>query len=112
MHGMRRAILAAGLFLLTAACGASGGGPGTVGPAGQGQPAMVHVDPIAVPAQGQPAPAPSQAPAVTTTHPAAQPAGSAPASSPGTGSGPAVDDGSIRPCPMGNNPPLHKLCPV
>src|SRR5262249_46947007 len=114
MHGMRRAILAAGVFLLVVACGASGGGP--AGP-GTVRPAVVHVDPLAAPPpparprnpppRARPRPRRPRPPP-----PAAQPAGSARAPSPGSGSAPAVDDGSIRPCPMGTNPPLHKLCPV
>lgn len=109
---MRRAILAVGVLLLAAACGASGGGAGSPAQSGQhaqpvrAQPVVHAAQPVTV--QVQPAPEQSQAPA--------QPAPPAPAptssGSSGGGTGPAVDDGTIRPCPIGTSPPLHKICPV
>jgi hypothetical protein len=99
--------IAAGVLLLVAACGASGGAPTTpvgqpvrVMPAGQAAPAKAG----AQPAQSQPA---------AGQHATAPPAGGArpsPASG-GDGTGPAVGQG-MQHCPVGSNPPLHRLCPV
>src|SRR5437870_2009505 len=111
---MRRAILAAGVALLAVACGTSGGGGSSPAQPGRAQ-TVVRAQPVTVPVQAQPAPA--QAPAQALPAATAQPVRPAPAPTssgpPGGGSGPAVmDDGTIRPCPMGTNPPLHKICPV
>jgi hypothetical protein len=110
MLRMRRAILAAGVLLLAAACGASGGGvaPGTPVRA---QTVVQAPQATAVPKQrpAQPTPVPAQAPAAQPARPAPAPTSSG---SSGAGSGPAViDDGGKPPCPIGTNPPLHKICP-
>jgi hypothetical protein len=115
MARMRRAIFAAGVVLLSAACGASGGG---VAP---GEPARVQTVVQAAPATAAPQPRqahPAPAPTPTGAPPAQpQPARPAPAptssGSSGGGSGPAViDEGGKPPCPIGTNPPLHKICPA
>jgi hypothetical protein len=111
---MTRAILAVGVVLLTATCGASGGGAGSPAQPGQrAQPVnaqpVVRGEPVTV--QAQPAAAPSSAPAqVQPVLPAPAPTSSG---SSGGGSGaPIGDDGPNRPCPIGTNPPLHKMCPI
>src|SRR5215472_18652895 len=110
MPRMRRAILAAGVVLLAAACGASGGGAGSPAQPGQqvrAQP-VVQGEPVTV--QAQPAAAPSRAPApAQPVLPAPAPTSSGPSGGPGA---PIGDDGPNRPCPVGSNPSLHKMCPV
>jgi len=111
LHGrVKRTILAGCALVLTAACGASGGGT----PAGQPAraPVVAPGERVGVPAQAQPAapaPTPAQAPPAQQISP--QPIRPLPTSPPASGSGPAERDG-VPPCPMGSNPPLHKICPL
>ena len=110
---MRRAILVAGVVLLAAACGAPGGGVGSPAqPGHQAQPVeaqpVVHGNSVTV--QARPAEAPSSAPAqAQPVRPAPAPPSSAPSGGPGV---PIGDDVPTRPCPVGSNPSLHKMCPV
>ena len=111
---MKRTMLGAGVLLLLSACGTSAGTTvqGTTVPVGQQVqgPAVQPAQPISAPVRVQPvAPAPKEAvtPQPAATRPAANPA---PTAQPGSGSGPGEGTG-VPQCPMGGNPPLHRLCP-
>jgi hypothetical protein len=86
---------------MAAACGASEGGAPT---APMAQP--VRVAPgqaVGAPAPGQPVPAP---------HATTAPANPRPASGAGSDAAGGPAQRGMPQCPVGGNPPLHRLCPV
>jgi hypothetical protein len=100
---MRGAILAVCLLMLTAACGAAGGGTAPAGPGSNAQPAQA---PIAAP--GQPVQGPAQRAPVQPVAPVSR---ATPAATPREGGQPQPSTGAGAPPCQADSPPLHKFCP-